>query len=125
MPWRQTPLGSMLSFLRVSAPWSTASLSSPANMTTIAVLSSPPVPTAQTSALATHPAHVDSVRCLAKRVAVVTGAASGLGRALSHELAGRGCRLALVDMEISATGMDTSLCAVQQSHTDDPQLPRN
>ena len=32
------------------------------------------------------------------RVAVVTGAGSGIGRALSLELAGRGCALALVDL---------------------------
>jgi NAD(P)-dependent dehydrogenase (short-subunit alcohol dehydrogenase family) len=31
------------------------------------------------------------------RIAVVTGAGSGIGRAVSLELAGRGVRLALVD----------------------------
>jgi short-subunit dehydrogenase len=35
---------------------------------------------------------------LAGRVAVVTGAASGIGRAVAVELAGRGCALALVDV---------------------------
>ncbi len=33
------------------------------------------------------------------RVAVVTGAASGIGQALAVELAGRGCELALVDID--------------------------
>jgi NAD(P)-dependent dehydrogenase (short-subunit alcohol dehydrogenase family) len=35
---------------------------------------------------------------LAGRVAVITGAGSGIGRALAVELAGRGCALALVDL---------------------------
>ena len=36
---------------------------------------------------------------LSNAVAVVTGAASGIGRALSADLAGRGCALALVDRD--------------------------
>lgn len=36
---------------------------------------------------------------LAHKVAVVTGAGSGIGRALAQELAGRGCRLALLDVD--------------------------
>ncbi len=36
------------------------------------------------------------------RVAVITGAAGGLGRALSGELAGRGCHLALTDVDEAA-----------------------
>jgi short-subunit dehydrogenase len=36
------------------------------------------------------------------RVAVVTGAARGLGRALAAELAARGCRLALIDIDCGA-----------------------
>jgi short-subunit dehydrogenase len=39
-----------------------------------------------------------AVKTLQGRVAVVTGAASGIGRALALELAGRGCALALVDV---------------------------
>jgi len=39
---------------------------------------------------------------LVGRVAVVTGAGAGLGRALAHELARRGCRLALVDVRADA-----------------------
>lgn len=39
---------------------------------------------------------------LVGRVAVVTGAGTGLGRALAHELARRGCRLALVDVRADA-----------------------
>jgi NAD(P)-dependent dehydrogenase (short-subunit alcohol dehydrogenase family) len=38
------------------------------------------------------------VRDLRNRVAVVTGAASGIGRALARELAAAGCRLALADV---------------------------
>jgi short-subunit dehydrogenase len=38
------------------------------------------------------------VKKLAGRVAVVTGAASGIGRAVALELAARGCHLALVDV---------------------------
>src|SRR5215831_14814901 len=41
------------------------------------------------------------VRGYTGRVAVVTGAASGLGRALAKELATRGCRLALIDTDAS------------------------
>ena len=33
------------------------------------------------------------------RVAVITGAASGIGRGLAHVLAGKGCHLALVDVD--------------------------
>ena len=47
---------------------------------------------------------------LAGRVAVVTGAAGGIGHAIAHALAGRGCHLALADidaeaLETSATGL--------------------
>ncbi|MFI5314510.1 MAG: SDR family NAD(P)-dependent oxidoreductase [Myxococcota bacterium] len=41
------------------------------------------------------------MRRLGGRVAVVTGAASGIGRALSLELAARGCAVALVDVNES------------------------
>jgi short-subunit dehydrogenase len=47
------------------------------------------------------------MRTLRDRVAVVTGAASGIGRALSIELAGEGCDLALCDIDeegLSETG---------------------
>jgi NAD(P)-dependent dehydrogenase (short-subunit alcohol dehydrogenase family) len=44
------------------------------------------------------------MRDLAGRTAVVTGAGSGIGRALSRALADEGCRLALVD--IDPTGLD-------------------
>jgi short-subunit dehydrogenase len=36
------------------------------------------------------------------KVAVITGAANGLGRALAHELAARKCHLALVDIDTTA-----------------------
>ena len=42
----------------------------------------------------------------AGRVAVVTGAGSGMGRAISLELAGRGCNIALVD--INQEGLEES-----------------
>jgi short-subunit dehydrogenase len=41
----------------------------------------------------------DEMRLLQNRVAVVTGAASGLGRGISGALAQRGCDLALVDQD--------------------------
>ena len=46
-----------------------------------------------------------------ERVAVVTGAASGVGRALSEELAVRGCRLALID--INAEGLQDLATRIQ------------
>jgi len=49
------------------------------------------------------------VRRLAGRVAVVTGAGSGIGRALGLELAGRGCALALVDRNESALAASAEL----------------
>ena len=39
------------------------------------------------------------IRQLDGRVAVITGAASGIGRALARALANKGCRLALVDVD--------------------------
>lgn len=39
------------------------------------------------------------MRRLSGRVAAITGAASGIGKALSGELAGKGCDLALVDVD--------------------------
>jgi short-subunit dehydrogenase len=58
------------------------------------------------------------VKHLHDRVAVVTGAGSGIGRATASLLAERGCRLALVDVrpagieelaaQLSATGLDVS-----------------
>ena len=44
---------------------------------------------------------VTMVRGYKDRVAVITGAANGLGRALAGELAARGCHLALVDIDSS------------------------
>src|SRR5208282_4052443 len=41
--------------------------------------------------------------CFAKKVAVITGAGSGIGRALARQLASKGARLALSD--ISAAGL--------------------
>lgn len=47
------------------------------------------------------------------RVAAITGAGSGIGRALSIELAGRGCRLALAD--IDAAGLSDTVDTVQRA----------
>ncbi len=51
------------------------------------------------------------MRELTGRVAVVTGAGSGIGRATSLELAGRGCTLALVDVD--ADGLANTQRAVE------------
>lgn len=50
------------------------------------------------------------MRELAGRVAVVTGAAGGIGRATALALAGRGCALALVDVD--PEGLDSTRSAV-------------
>jgi short-subunit dehydrogenase len=52
------------------------------------------------------------MRTLRGRVAVVTGAAGGLGRATAIELAGRGCHLALIDVD--PEGLANSRRAVEQ-----------
>jgi NAD(P)-dependent dehydrogenase (short-subunit alcohol dehydrogenase family) len=46
---------------------------------------------------------------LAGRVAVVTGAGSGIGRALAQSLSARGCRLALADIDESALRQTAAL----------------
>ncbi len=50
------------------------------------------------------------MRSFQDRVAVVTGAAAGIGQALSEELARRGCHLALVD--IDAAGLQTTAARI-------------
>ena len=51
-----------------------------------------------------------TIRSLAGRVAVITGAAGGVGRALAAELAGRGCHLALTDVNEAA--LDAAVTAL-------------
>jgi short-subunit dehydrogenase len=45
------------------------------------------------------------------RVAAITGAASGIGRALAEELAGRGCHLALADVDEDGLAETADRCA--------------
>jgi short-subunit dehydrogenase len=52
------------------------------------------------------------MRRLEGRVAVITGAGSGIGRALAHALAERGCRLALADW--NATALEETAAALRE-----------
>lgn len=45
------------------------------------------------------------------KVAAITGAGSGIGRALSRDLAGRGCHLALSDINTATLAETAALCA--------------
>lgn len=49
-------------------------------------------------------------REIAKRRALVTGAAGGLGREIARQLAGHGCALGLVDIDARGTSETASLC---------------
>ena len=53
------------------------------------------------------------VRAFRDKVAVVTGAASGIGRALAQDLARRGADLALVDVSAAALAETAGLCAAR------------
>ena len=54
------------------------------------------------------------MQSLSNKVVVITGAASGIGRALALHLAGRGCRLLLADL--NATGLaETAALALRQT----------
>jgi len=58
------------------------------------------------------------MKVLRDRVAVVTGAGGGVGRALARNLAGRGCHLALVDIDAQAlqdTASALAECGVTSS----------
>lgn len=50
------------------------------------------------------------VRSYSGRTCVVTGAGSGIGRALALELAGRGARLALSDVDVAAVEQTAASC---------------
>lgn len=48
-------------------------------------------------------------RALAGKVAIVTGGASGIGRALSGELAARGCEVVVADRQVDLARTRTEL----------------
>jgi NAD(P)-dependent dehydrogenase (short-subunit alcohol dehydrogenase family) len=58
------------------------------------------------------------VRTLAERVVVVTGAASGIGRALACALAAEGCRLALADVDPAGLAETARIAAAGGSLTE-------
>lgn len=55
-------------------------------------------------------------RSLRDRVAIVTGAASGMGRATAHLLADEGARVAVVDLD--AVGVDAVVAEIRSVHGD-------
>tara|TARA_R110002073_G_scaffold3635_2_gene23932 strand:- start:27426 stop:28280 length:855 start_codon:yes stop_codon:yes gene_type:complete len=64
----------------------------------------------------------------ADRTAIITGAASGIGAALAHGLAARGCRLALVDIDrdgldrvAASLGIDTGRVSLHHLDVSDAQ----
>jgi NAD(P)-dependent dehydrogenase (short-subunit alcohol dehydrogenase family) len=55
------------------------------------------------AALRAGPGHLDHSNPFTDRVAVVTGGASGIGNAIAHALAGRGARVAVLDVRADAS----------------------
>ena len=70
---------------------------------------------------------VQLVKSFTDRVAVVTGAGSGIGRATAQALAQRGCRLALVDVNAESLADTADLLAhgghVTSTHVTDVTDP--
>jgi NAD(P)-dependent dehydrogenase (short-subunit alcohol dehydrogenase family) len=53
------------------------------------------------------------IRTLKDRTGLVTGAASGIGRAISVSLASRGCHLALIDIDETGLAETAHLAAAR------------
>jgi NAD(P)-dependent dehydrogenase (short-subunit alcohol dehydrogenase family) len=62
------------------------------------------------------------MRRFAGRVSVITGAGSGIGRALAVDLAGRGARLALSDVDVVGVAETAALCEKQGAEVRHYQL---
>lgn len=66
------------------------------------------------------PPRAKGIRNLHGRVVVVTGAASGIGRALARDLGGRGARLALVDVDaerLATLAQELDACGAASAST--------
>ena len=59
---------------------------------------------------------------IAGKVAVITGAGSGIGRALAYELARRGAKLALSDVDVAGLGETARHARVIGAHVHEQRL---